>query len=51
MLENKRAEIKGASYIGSLQNNTVMYVTKKVEHLIQNLHGFSGCLVFAEDGI
>lgn len=44
-------EVSGVSYIGAPQDGTVMYVSKKVENLIQNLEGKKNCLVFAEDGI
>lgn len=38
------------SYIGSPEDNSVMYVSKKVEALLNNLRGHKGCLVFCEDG-
>ena len=44
-------EITGASYIGKPKSNTVMYITKKVESLINNLIEVKDCLVFAETGI
>ena len=44
-------EIKGASYIGKPQKNTVMFVSKKVESLVSNLVSVNECLVFAEKGI
>ena len=54
-MENGRAEnsmaIKGASYIGEPQSYTVMYISKKVEHLLENLEGIEGSLIFAEEGI
>lgn len=43
--------LKGASYAGAPRSNTVMYITKKVEHLLQNLSGVSGCLVFISDTV
>ena len=43
--------IKAASYIGKPLDNTVMYVSKKVEHLIKNLENHQGCLVFAEKNV
>lgn len=43
--------INGVSYAGSPLPNTAMYITKKVEHLIDNLYSVEGCLVFAEDTI
>lgn len=39
------------SYIGKPQNNTVMYVTKKVEGLIKNLTDVNDCLIYCEDTI
>lgn len=44
-------EISGASYIGNPQSNTVMYISKKVEHLLDNLSKVKESLVFAEDTI
>lgn len=44
-------DITGVSYIGNPQPNTAMYVSKKVEHLIHNLHSVSQCLVFVENGV
>ena len=44
-------DVSGVSYIGAPQDGTVMYVSKKVENLIQNLEGRINCLVFAEDGV
>jgi UDP-3-O-[3-hydroxymyristoyl] glucosamine N-acyltransferase len=41
----------GASYAGNPRNNTMMYITKKVEHLISNLAEKKECLVFVEKGI
>ena len=43
--------VTGASYTGRPVDNTIMFVTKKVEHLVQNLVGHHNCLVFAEVGI
>lgn len=43
--------INGVSYAGSPLPNTAMYITKKVEKLIDNLYSVDGCLVFAEDSI
>ncbi len=54
-MENSQAEnnvtIKGASYIGEPKSYTVMYISKKVEHLLKNLEGIEGSLIFAEEGI
>lgn len=44
-------EINGVSYIGQPIANTVMYVSKKVQSLLDNLKTIENCLVFAEDGI
>lgn len=43
--------ITGVSYIGNPIDNTMMYISKKVENLIDNLIGIKHCLVFAENGI
>lgn len=40
--------INGVSYAGKPLNNTAMYITKKVEHLVGNLNDVSGCKVFVE---
>lgn len=44
-------EILGSSYIGEAKDNTVMFIAKKVEHLLINLKGHKNCLVFVENGI
>lgn len=44
-------EIKNVSYAGRPISNTAMYITKKVEHLLENLEPVESCLVFAEDSI
>lgn len=45
-------EIVGASYIGNPKSNTVMYVTKKVEGLLNAVGGgVCECLIFAESNI
>lgn len=44
-------EISSASYIGRPINNTVMFITKKVEHLLCNLQYTEGCLIFAESTV
>lgn len=41
-------DIIGASYAGMPRDNTVMYVTKKVEHLVENLHDHRECLCFID---
>ncbi len=43
--------VQGVSYIGSPKPATAMYVTKKVAHLLENIRGLKGCLVFAQEGI
>ena len=42
--------ITGTSYAGEPKNNTAMFVTKKVQHLLQNLKEREHCLVFVETG-
>lgn len=49
--ENYDFAIMGTSYAGDPKPNTVMYVTKKVEHLVQNLAHVTQCLVFVENGM
>ncbi len=44
----KANELVGASYIGEPKDHTVMYVSKKVAHLVDQLHEVRGCLIFAE---
>lgn len=41
----------GVSYIGEPRANTVMYIAKKVESLLNNLKNVDDCLIFAEDNI
>lgn len=43
--------IDGASYAGNPRNNTMMYISKKVDYLIEKLIGKEECLVFLENGI
>lgn len=40
-----------ASYAGAPKDNTAMYISKKVEHLLENLYQVSGCTVFVETGM
>lgn len=49
--EERGMEISSASYIGSPNNSTVMFITKKVEHLLCNLQYTEGCLIFTESTI
>lgn len=44
-------EIQGASYVGEPRDNTMMYVSKKVEKLVDNINGHKNCLIFIENGI
>ncbi len=44
-------DVFGPSYIGKPKSNSVMFVTRKVAHLIQALYEVKECLVFAEKGI
>lgn len=43
--------VTGPSYIGQPQSNTVMFVTRKVKHLMRALYGVKECLIFAERGL
>lgn len=47
----KHISLQGVSYIGKPKSNTVMYVSKKVENLVEYLADANECLVFAEEGI
>jgi UDP-3-O-[3-hydroxymyristoyl] glucosamine N-acyltransferase len=49
--ENYDFLINGVSYIGSPINNTVMYISKKIEDKIYALSTCEECLVFAESNI
>jgi len=49
--KNGSLYIKGASYVGEPRNNTIMYVSLKVGYLLKNLVGYTGCIVFTENGI
>lgn len=44
-------DIVGASYVGEPKDHTVMYVSKKVMHLVSRLNGIKGSLIFAERGM
>ena len=44
-------DITGCSYIGKPRDNTVMYMTKKIEHQLDNLNKSRNCLVFVEDTV
>ncbi|MGI6349596.1 MAG: hypothetical protein GX245_03680 [Eubacteriaceae bacterium] len=50
-MKEKELNIQSASYVGNPVNDTVMFISKKVEHLLVNLEKVSGCLVFCEDNI
>ena len=43
--------ITGVSYAGNPLDNTAMYISKKVEHLVGNLVNVSGCKVFVESTV
>ena len=44
-------DIVGASYAGAPRDNTMMYISKKVEHLVKGLSQVKDCLIFLENGI
>lgn len=50
-INNGELIIESASYIGAPEDNTIMFITQKVEKLLVNLKGHSGCIVFAENGV
>ena len=43
--------ISGSSFIGTPVDGTVLFVTKRVKHLIKNLNEKRNCLVYVENGI
>ena len=43
--------IHGASFVGSPQSGTFMFVTKRVKRLIVNLKDIKNCLIFVEEGL
>ena len=43
--------INGVSYAGDARDNTMMYISKKVAHLVVNLFERKQCLVFVEKGV
>ena len=51
LVKGKDFNINGMSYIGAPKSNTAMFVTKKVEHLLEALESVEECLIFAETGI
>lgn len=50
-MTKKQFDILGMSYIGAPRSHTAMYITKKVEGLLNTLDAVEECLVFAENGI
>lgn len=44
-------KIAGVSYVGKPQNNTMMYLTKKIETKLALLKDTKDCLIFLEDNI
>lgn len=44
-------DVKNVSYAGRPLNNTAMYITKKVERLVNNLSNVSGCKIFVESNV
>ncbi|MBR3243684.1 MAG: hypothetical protein IKF90_13485 [Parasporobacterium sp.] len=47
----KKFYIDGLSYAGNPRSNTAMFITKKVEALLQSLVSVKECLIFAEEGL
>ena len=43
--------IKGVSYVGKPKNNTMMYMSKKIESKLFGLSAVNNCLVFIENNI
>ena len=44
-------KITGVSFIGAPQNETMLFITRKVQRLLKNIEGKTHCLVFAERGL
>lgn len=44
-------EITGSSFIGNPQDGTVLFLTKKIGNLLENLQGHRHCLVFIDNSI
>ena len=44
-------DIMGVSYVGKPKNNTMMYMSKKIESKLLGLTNVNNCLVFIEDNI
>lgn len=44
-------EVETASYVGEPRENTVMYITKKVEYLLQTIENTPHCLIYVENGV
>lgn len=51
ILEKCSFTVKDVSYIGNPKPNTAVFVTKKVQNLLNNLVNVNNCLVFVENGI
>lgn len=43
--------IIGVSYAGTPKDHTAMYISKKVDYLLENLYHVNNCIVFAETGM
>lgn len=43
--------LSGSSYAGNPKDNTFMYISHKVEYLVQELYKCKNCLIFIEKGI
>lgn len=50
IVKEKNFFIEGMSYAGTPKSNTAMFVTKKVEYLLNTLESVDKCLIFVEDG-
>lgn len=51
IVPEKHFSINGTSYIGNPKSNTAMYITKKVEYLLETLEFVSECLIFTDNNI
>ena len=45
------SKIVGVSYAGDPRDNTLVYISKKVEHLLDSFEERRGCLIIVEEGV
>lgn len=49
--DGKEYSVRGASYVGFPEDGTMMYVTEKVNYLIEILKGHEGCVCFVDKSV